>query len=93
MPLTPVLPSVLTSLRLEELSVRRFKPGTTGSALGRDPYSNVIASGDRYTGLMDLSLPLSLDYVRSTSRVHYRGDFINSAVASMTPRRPARALL
>jgi len=31
--LDSVLPSVLTSLRLEELSVRRFKPGTTGSAL------------------------------------------------------------
>ncbi len=67
--------SLLGSIRLEELSVRRLEDGDFSNALARDPYNGFISSGDRYTGMVDLSLPLSFDYLRSVSRVHYRGDY------------------
>jgi lipopolysaccharide assembly outer membrane protein LptD (OstA) len=75
-PLTPIIRnSLLGSVRLEELSVRRLEDGDLSGALVRDPDSNFISSGDRYTGIANVSLPISFDYVRSISRAQYRGDF------------------
>lgn len=67
--------SLLASIRVEELSVRRFEDGGFQSALAVDPNSNFIASGDRYSGMLDLSLPLSFDVIRSVTRAGYRGDY------------------
>ncbi|MEZ4814627.1 MAG: putative LPS assembly protein LptD [Bdellovibrionota bacterium] len=67
--------TLLGATRIEMLSVRRLENGDFSNALATDPNSGFIASGDRYSGLVDLSLPLSLDYIRSVSSVHYRGDY------------------
>lgn len=73
-PLTPFFDRLFSSFRFEELSVRRYEKGFGSRAIGKDPLSDFIVSGDRYTGLFDLSIPLNFDFLRSSSRLHYRGD-------------------
>lgn len=67
--------ALLASLRVEELSIRRLEDGDFQSSLAIDPNSGFIASGDRYSGMLDLSVPLSFDILRSVSRIGYRGDY------------------
>jgi len=67
--------TLLGAARIESLSIRRLDDGDINEALAVDPDSGFIASGDRYSGIVDLSVPLSFDYVRSTSSVQYRGDY------------------
>ena len=78
-PLTPIYENFLSALRFEELSVRRFENGFGSRVVGRDPQSNFIVSGERYTGLFDLSLPLNFDVLRAYSKAHFRGDFYSFA--------------
>ncbi len=75
MPLTPLWNSLLIGASVEELGVRRFKEGKTSQLLDRDPLTGFIASGDRYSGILEFSLPLNFDYLRSTTRSKIRGDY------------------
>jgi hypothetical protein len=73
-PLTPLWNRFFSSFRFEELSVRRYEKSFGSSWIGKDPVSDFIVSGDRYTGLFDFSIPLNFDFLRSFSKLQYRGD-------------------
>jgi hypothetical protein len=78
-PLTPLFARFFSSLRFEELSVRRYQQGFGSKVMSREPLSNFIVSGDRYSGILDFSVPLNFDFLRSSSKAHYRGDFYSFA--------------
>lgn len=91
-PLSPIGASLLSGVSVEALGVRRFKNGNTGSLLERDPVTNYIASGDRYSVLLDASLPVNFDILRSTSRVALRGDYYDFP-RGIDPNQASRARL